>query len=252
MTFPVSVKNKYTQPSLRHYKWALRLAFIESGLPKIIQVDKDSVFIDNKSKSPFPSRLQLWLVALGIEVSFISKPPPQKNSIVERSHQTLAGQVFKASSYKNWKALFTACQLRRKRLNESYPSRALKHKSPLEAYPEAKHSGRKYSLQKESDLLDLRSVYTFLQSGKWYRKVSTSKIIHLGGQTYYLKNASPNTTACITFNQATKELIFHDESEKLISHKPIKAISKEALMEYTIKDLKKVYHLIIKSKNFSL
>ncbi len=44
MSFPVVVKTKMTQPSTRHYKWALRLAFSESGMPKGIQVDKDSVF----------------------------------------------------------------------------------------------------------------------------------------------------------------------------------------------------------------
>ena len=70
MTFPVAVKNKNSQPSTIHYKWTLRLAFIESGLPQSIQVDKDSVFIENSSKSPFPSRMHLWLLGLGHRVMF--------------------------------------------------------------------------------------------------------------------------------------------------------------------------------------
>jgi len=62
MAFPVLVKSGKSQPKTIHYCWALRLAFEQWGMPKNIQVDKDSVFIDNTSKSPFPSRLRLFVM----------------------------------------------------------------------------------------------------------------------------------------------------------------------------------------------
>ena len=89
VAFPVHVKGIKSQPKTLSYLWSLRLAFEERGLPRAIQVDKDSVFIDNTSKSPFPSRVHLFLIALGIKLCFIQLPPPQKQAMVERSHQTM-------------------------------------------------------------------------------------------------------------------------------------------------------------------
>lgn len=106
MSFPVQVKGKMSQPKTVHYYWALRLAFEEFGLPKAIQVDKDSVFIDNTSKSPFPSKLHLFLIGLGIELCFIQVAPPAKQAMVERSHQTVDKQVTKGQTYKTWYTLF--------------------------------------------------------------------------------------------------------------------------------------------------
>jgi len=132
MTFPVSVANSMTQPSTQHYYWALRFAFLQWGLPKRIQVDKDSVFYENKSKSPFPKLFHLWLVGLGIDLCFITQPPPYKNAVVERSHQTLDRQVVKGQSYQDWKQFFLFCNKRRKILNEKLPSKSLGKKAPLQ------------------------------------------------------------------------------------------------------------------------
>lgn len=82
-SFPVQVKCKKSQPKTVHYLWALRLGFEEFGLPKAIKVDKDSVFIDSTSQSPFPSLVHLFLVGLGIELCFIHQAPPAKQAMVE-------------------------------------------------------------------------------------------------------------------------------------------------------------------------
>ncbi len=52
-------------PTTEDYQLVLRLAFTEWGLPDRIAMDHDSVFYDNTSKSPFPTRIHLWLLALG-------------------------------------------------------------------------------------------------------------------------------------------------------------------------------------------
>ena len=199
MAFPVGVKNQSSQPATLHYKWALRLAFMESGLPQTIQVDKDSVFIENSSKSPFPSRIHLWLLGLGVELCFIDRPPPAKNAMVERSHQTLAGQTIKGKQYEWWREFFSNCNKRRNRLNKKYPSRALDKQAPLQAFPQAAHSGRPYSIGQEQSLFNLDRIYTFLAKGKWHRKVSANKGVQLGAQRYYVKNAVPKTMLNITF-----------------------------------------------------
>ena len=266
MSFPVVVKNGKTQPRTIYYKWAFRLAFIESGLPSMIQVDKDSVFIENTSKSPYPSRLHLWLLALGVDLCFINVRPPLKQAMVERSHQTIEKQAVKGKSFEDWAALFENMNKRRKRLNENYPSRSLGRKAPLQAYPEAAHSGRIYDPSKENLLMDLNRIYDFLAEGMWYRSVSSVRTISLGGQSYYLKNATPNSQVQITFDKETKHLIFYDVStvkgshrdgdKKMVAQRAIKGISKETLMEVrqgnTVTDIMAKYNEIMAATDFPL
>jgi len=92
MSFPVQVKGKMSQPKTEHYYWALRLAFEEFGLPRAFQVDKDSVFIDSRSTSPYPSKIHLYLIGLGIKLCFIEVAPPLKQAMVELT-QKLNTQV---------------------------------------------------------------------------------------------------------------------------------------------------------------
>jgi hypothetical protein len=51
-----------------------RAAFLSAGLPRRITLDHGTVFYDNTSPSPFPTRLHLWLLALGIDICF-TRPP---------------------------------------------------------------------------------------------------------------------------------------------------------------------------------
>jgi len=252
MTFPVKVKNYNTQPRKIHYQWALRLAFIESGLPKTIQVDKDSVFIENSSRSPFPSRFHLWILGLKIELCFIDRPPPVQNAMIERSHQTMLSQITQSVPYENWQSLFKTCNKRRNRLNKNYPSRTFNKQAPLEAYPQAIHSQRNYSVRGEMKQFDMDNVYTFLAKGKWYRKVSSSKGIQIGGQRYHVKGATPKMTVTITFCKKSKQLIFRDFNELIIAQQPIKNCSKQDLIGANTNDLllmkKKIFH----SKDFPL
>lgn len=253
MSFPVAVKTRSTQPAMIHYKWALRLAFSEVGIPKTIQVDKDSVFLNNNMKSPFPKKLHLWLIALGVELCFIDKPPPAQNSIVERSHQTLFNQAIKEKTYLNWQGFFSFLQQRRKRLNEKYPSRSLGRKAPLQCYPQAKHSGRIYSVEKEAQLLDLKRVHTFLAKCKWYRLIGKStKSVHIGGSVYYVKQVPENRNATITFCNRSKQLLFHDVNEHLLAKHPIRGISIENLLGATAKELIATYKRFFKNKEFPL
>jgi len=252
MCLPIEVANNNTQPSTRHYKWALRMAFIESGMPKNIQVDKDSVFIENANKSPFPSKLHLWLLALGIDLQFITKPPPAQNNIVERSHLTLFNQALKGKYYPNWRALFDNINYRREILNERYLSRTFGKRAPLQVYPQAAQSKRPYSIRKEKQLLDMANVYRFLAKGKWHRKVPQNKCVHLGGQRYYIKQAISGTTLTIQFSSRTKKLVFYDVNELELVRMPIKGVSKEELMQATTSELTKMYKKIYQASNFPL
>ena len=63
-----------TNPALPDYQLTLRRAFLTYGLPQTLTLDHGTVFYDNSTPSPFPTRLHLWLLALGVQVRF-TRPP---------------------------------------------------------------------------------------------------------------------------------------------------------------------------------
>src|SRR5215216_5800565 len=81
-----------TNPRLEAYQLMLRRAFLTTGLPRRISFDHGTVFYDNTSPSPFPTRLNVWLLALGIDVCFTLQAPAHRPSKIERTHQTMTLQ----------------------------------------------------------------------------------------------------------------------------------------------------------------
>jgi len=252
MSFPVQVKSGKSQPKTVHYLWALRLAFEEFGLPKAIQVDKDSVFIDNTSKSPFPSRVQLFLSSLGVELCFINVPPPAKQAMVERSHQTMFKQVIQGKTYDNWHQLFLHTNKRRKVMNEKYPSRSLNGKAPLQAAPEAKKIIRSYQIGQEKQPNNLKRAGHLLSECKWYRKVSKVKTVSLNRKIYYLKKSKPQTYLSIKYVVVHKKIIFRDVNEQLIHEVLIEGFAINFMEQNSIKELLAMKKKIFKSKDFPL
>jgi hypothetical protein len=133
-----------TNPALPDYQLALRRAFLTYGLPETLTLDHGTVFYDNTTPSPFPTRLHLWLLVLGVQVRFTRKRCPTDHAIIERTHQTMTAQALLGQAYPSHSALWAGLDERRDVLNRHLPSRLLSHKPPLEAYPQAMHSGRSY------------------------------------------------------------------------------------------------------------
>jgi len=252
MAFPVQVKNKMSQPATKSYYWTLRLAFEKWGLPKAIQVDKDSVFIDNNSKSPFPSKMHLFLIGLGVELCFIDVPPPKKQAMVERSHQTMDRQTVMGQQYDSWQQFFQNCNKRTKRMNEKLPNRLLGKKPPLVAFPKAKHSGRPYRVGKEEQLIDMNRIWKYLSKCYWYRKVSSVKTISLASNIYYLKDAKPETQVQIGFCKKSQNLIFRDAKEHVVANHPLKDFSMKSIMDGTTKEIISMRKKLLREKDFPI
>ncbi len=252
MSFPIQVRHARHQPSKIHYYWAFRLAFEESGLPKQIQLDKDSVFYENTSKSPYPSRIHLWLTGLGIKVNFINLPPPLKQAKVERSHQTMDKQTLQGQSFSCWKKLFQKSNYRRQRLNHALPCRSLGGRPPLKVYPQAIHSDRPFEVRYEYELFDLKKVDNLLNKYIWYRKISKDKTFSIGGQVYYIKKAKPLSQVKIRYSKRTRLFIVRNVKELLLAKITPKGLSKEEIIAYASKDLVSMKNKIKKSRDFPL
>jgi len=230
-SWPAEMKSMQGHPNTSDYQTTLRLGFMEFGLPKTVQTDHASVFYDNKTKSPFPTKLHLWLISLGIKQVYSRVHRPTDQGVVERSHQTIEKQVLKRTqAFQDWQTLYDYTQKRRKKLNHKIPSSATNGEPPLVAHPEAKHSGKYYQIIQEADLIKLKRVYKFLSKQTWFRIVGNNRTISLGGQVYYLSKAIAKQQLKITFKKKSKMLIFQDDKEHKIERLPIKGISKEILM----------------------
>ena len=222
-------------PNTRHpksqaYQQVLRRAFIRYGLPEQVSLDHDSAFYDNKSASPFPSVIHLWLIGLGVQVRFIHQRPPLEHARIERHHQTIAGQAFEGQTFADVTTLQRSLQARMLFLNQEYPTRALDGQPPFQAFPQARHSSRFYSPDAEEQLLDMQRIYDYLQSGRWFRLVSSVGTFSLGGHLYNATTRFAEQTLEITFDGATRKLVCLAEKETTASQLDVQGLTKTALM----------------------
>jgi hypothetical protein len=149
---------------------------------------------------------------------------------IERHHQTIAGQAFEGQTFDTVTALQHSLQARMLFLNQEYPTHALDGQPPFQAFPQARHSGRFYSLDEETQLLDMQCIYDYLQSGRWFRQVSSVGTFSLGGHLYNVTTRFADQTLEITFNGSTRKLTCLPEKETRAFQLDVQGLSKAALM----------------------
>lgn len=66
-----------TNPALTDYQLSLRRAFLTYGLPEALTLDLGTIFYDNTTPSPFPTRLHVWLLALASKCASHASAVPQ-------------------------------------------------------------------------------------------------------------------------------------------------------------------------------
>lgn len=219
-----------SHPSMKYYQLILRRAFSHYGLPQRVSLDHDSAFYDNVSPSPFPTLFHLWLIALGIQVRFIEDPPPTEHSLIERTHQTLYQQAVAGQTFTDRHTLQHRLTERRHFLNHDFPTSALQGRAPLEAYPEAAHSGKPYRLEWEEAVLNLERVWAYLAQGRWFRRCSSQGQFSLGGQRYNAGKDFARQQLEITFNSQTQELACRTANAEQELFFPIRGLTKADLM----------------------
>ncbi len=204
-----SMPTACTAPNREDYQIALRRGFLTYGLPAHLSFDHGTVFFDNTSPSPFPTRIHLWLIALGIQVQFTRVRRPTDHGIIERHHQTIDAQVIQGQTWADLVALWQGLDERRDVLNTALPCRPCGDLPPLQAAPQALHSGRPYRPEWEDDLLDMRRVGTYLAGAYWVRQGSPNGMIGLGGTKYWVGPAIAKQGVKITFDAEGWRFILH-------------------------------------------
>lgn len=202
-----------SKPAAADYYVTLRRAFLTYGLPKRLSLDHDTVFFDNTSPSPFPTRLHLWLLGLGIDLVFTRVRRPTDHASVERTHQTMTSQALLGQTYASPDGLWAGLDQRRAVLNQFLPIHALHRQAPLQAYPQAVFSGRAYRPEWEEALFDLQRVYQYLAQGRWFR-YNNKGSVRLGTYDYYLDYHYDKQTMEITFDASQVAFVCQPEVSK--------------------------------------
>jgi transposase InsO family protein len=202
-----------SKPAAADYYVTLRRAFLTYGLPKRLSLDHDTVFFDNTSPSPFPTRLHLWLLGLGIDLVFTRVRRPTDHASVERTHQTMTSQALLGQTYASPDGLWAGLDQRRAVLNQFLPIRALHRQAPLQAYPQAVFSGRAYRPEWEEALFDLQRIYQYLAQGRWFR-YNNKGSVRLGTYDYYLDYHYDKQTMEITFDASQVAFVCQPEVSK--------------------------------------
>lgn len=190
------------------YQLVLRLAFSEWGLPERLAVGHESVFYDSLRKSPYPTQFHLWVLALGITVTFGRMGQPKDQATTERSHQTWEHQVLEGQHFDSPEVLWRSLNQRRVFLNEVLPCASVGDRPPLVAYPEARTPRRLYRPEWEGELLDFQPVVAYLAQGRWFRKASTIGAVSLGDHRYALGAAWAKNEVTITFAADDQHFVF--------------------------------------------
>ena len=218
-----------SKPAAVDYYVTLQRAFLTYGLPKRLSLDHDTVFFDNTSPSPFPTRLHLWLLGLGIDVVFTRVRRPTDHAMIERMHQTMTSQALLGQTWPNQDRLWAGLDERRAVLNQYVPIRALHHQSPLEAFPEAIFSAHSYRPEWEEELLDLDRVYQYLAQGRWFR-YNNHGSVRLGTYNYYLDYHYDKQTMEITFDPSRVAFVCQPEETQSPIVVPAQGLAKVDLM----------------------
>jgi hypothetical protein len=171
---------------------ALRALFARWGLPRGLRLDNGLPW---GGKEELPAALALWLVGLGLALTFNPPRQPRYNGVVEKSHGTNARwtEPHTAASPQQWQR---RCDEMDRRQREAYPY--LGGRSRLAVFPGLAHSGREYSLGWERHNWDLGRAREYLASHAARRRVSSQGRVCLYNRERYVgvRHAGKEVLVC--------------------------------------------------------
>jgi transposase InsO family protein len=117
-----------------HVQPALVEVFKRYGLPTRINADNGAPWGSPSSRGQGLSELAIWLIRLGIRVSFSRPYHPQTNGKLERMHRTLEAEVLAGKNYADHAQVQRAFDSWRDTYNCRRPHEALKLDCPIQHY----------------------------------------------------------------------------------------------------------------------
>jgi hypothetical protein len=199
----------------------LRQAFSRWGLPGRFRVDNG---VPWGSKGDWPTELALWLIGLGVGMTWITPRCPQENGVVERSQGT-ANRWCEPWTCQSPGELEARLERMDRLHREIYPYRD--RQSRLAYYPGLAHSGRPYAAESEGRLWDWSRVTAHLSGYVVVRRVNRNGRVSIYNRGYYVGRIHQGKEVYVTFDPETTEWVFSDARGRELRHKAAQEIRPE-------------------------
>jgi hypothetical protein len=225
--FSVRTKSRWRKLEWTEVQAVLRKAFTEwQTLPDGIQTDNE-LGLAGASNDPFPGKLTLWLVGLGVVHRFSRPGRPTDQPHIERSHRTLRDWTTDEEAMIDVEHLQQRLDRECYVHNHLYPSQAsdCAGQPPLTAHPELLTPRRPYHPDLEIDLFDQQRVYDHLAQYTFKRTVSAAARVSLGRQNYSLGKKLVREhnikTVLARLDQCSAEWIFFTKEGEELLRRPL-------------------------------
>jgi hypothetical protein len=208
---------------------ALRRQFRRWGLPKALRVDNGNPW---GNWSDLPTALALWLVGLGVEVRWNDPCCPQQNGKVERSQGTgkrwaEPGQCHTVAELQTH--LDEADQIQR----ACYP--AVGALSRLAAFPQLRHSGRRYTQAWEERTWSLERVRQHVAEYVVPRVVHSGRV-SIYEQRYYVGRAYDWQTVYVHLDPDEGLWVITESTGRLLRQHEAREITRERIVKLDLHD----------------
>jgi transposase InsO family protein len=206
----------------------LRQTFTQWGLPGVMRVDNGWPWAQRQD---LPTALALWLIGLGVQVSWNPPRSPRANGFVERFNGLLDqwGEPQRCTSWQTWgERLQWLVSMQR----EHYP--ACQGHTRQQAYPTLTQARLPYTAPHESAQWDVQRVRHFLAHQRWTRVVAGRGQVTVYGRKYSVQAAHAHQRVGLRFDEATVEWVFSDQQGHEIVRYPAPEISAERILSLSV------------------
>ena len=206
----------------------LRLIFTRWGRPGGFRVDNGTPW---GSKGDWPTELALWLIGLGVTMTWNPARTPQDNGVVERSQGT----------GKRWTEPATcqdAAELQRRMIDmdriqrEVYPS--IQGQSRWQAFPALQQVARPYSKSWEKSHWDLELVLAHMAEYVAVRRVSSKGEVSIYNHAHYVGQKYQGQDIHVFLDPLDCEWVFATASGVQIRRKAAAEITRERIQKLQI------------------
>ena len=206
----------------------LRKAFTTWGRPQRVRVDNGPPW---GSTGGWPTALALWLLGLGVDVSWNRPRRPKENAVIERT-QGVSQRWVEPSTCANVAELQRRLDRMDRVQREQYPS--IEGRSRREAFPRLVHSPRGYSLAWEKAHWSLGRVLECLAEYVLRRRVDRGGKVWLYDRGHWVGRAWAGEEVYVTIDPWTRQWVFQDASGEEIRRLPARELTREGIVGLSV------------------
>jgi transposase InsO family protein len=195
------------------------------GKPERVRMDNGSPW---GTQSKLPSAFGLWLVGLGVGLTYGRPAHSTDNAVVERDHGVLAQWVEpeRCANFQDCQGqLAWATLTQRERYHlPGEPTR-------LQAYPQLSSNPRRYDPSMDADHWQPQRVCDYLAHFVFQRKVEANGRITLFANPYAVGKQYARQMVEVTLDPQTRQWLVSDEYHRPLRHHPARELAYDQISQ---------------------